>query len=158
MSQAPLARRASHALPLIMRINWFAPLGPFDCFIPPSFLLQPYPQAEEGRPRDTRAFISFGFCLTWLCSSPTPTPASAPAPTLTTAPFFDCLSSPAPSTSSGRSLAYFCKRLIFNLPPRCGLATWPLPPLFLQLSVYPTVCCLLPPPPHFVSVYSVLSA
>lgn len=31
---------------------------------------------QRGRTRDTRAFISFSFCLTWLCSSPScPTPS-----------------------------------------------------------------------------------
>lgn len=39
---------------------------------------------QRGRTRDTRAFISFSFCLTWLCSSPSSNSNLA---------FFHCLSS-----------------------------------------------------------------
>lgn len=135
--ETPLARRASHAFALIMRINWLprrtfwllhSPT-PLPCFL----ILRP-----RGRTRDTRAFISFSFCLTWLCSSPSSNSKSSS--------FFHCLSSWAlflesyPPLPPIGPLAYFCKRLIFNFPPLCGLATCPLPLLLHLLLPLPTVC------------------
>lgn len=146
LSQAPLARRASHAFPLIMRINWLPPRTFW--LLHSSFILIRRPKRADPETR----VRSFHLAFVWLGFVHLQLQLQLQLHLAVWLPFSTvCLALP-PSISSGRSLAYFCKRLIYNLPALCGLATWLLPLPFQQLSVYPTVGCLLPPPSHFVSL------
>lgn len=69
-------------IPLNNAHKLVAPSDLLTASFPDSAVLS-YPPAKRAT-RDTRAFISFSFCLTWLCSSPSSNSKSA---------FAHCLSS-----------------------------------------------------------------